>query len=161
MDVKQLLAKVNDMPLAEIYAFAIEREQDAQAFYQTAREIVKDPGAQAMLGELYTEEVAHEKMLRAARETGKVELVGKSRGFVDLGMADYMVDLRLNAASSVQEVLTTAIKKEAFAEAFYRAAAEVTADTSAKKLFDRLTHEENQHKAMLETWYDDHILTTN
>ena len=161
MDTQRLLAAVKDMPLNEIYAFAIERERDAQAFYRTAQTLVKDPGGKAMLGDLYQEEVAHETMLVRAQTEGKFEFIGVPRGFADLGLAEFMPDIRVTAASTVQETLMAAIKKEAFAVSFYAAAGGLTADPVAQALFDRLAHEERQHKNMLETWYDDHILTTN
>jgi rubrerythrin len=161
MDTQKILAAVKQMSLHEIYAFAIERERDAQAFYKTAQALVNDPGGKAMLGDLYREEAAHEAMLTAAQRGGKFEFIGVPRGFADIGMADFLPETRVTADSSPQEVLIAAIKKEAFAASFYRTAGESTAQPAARELFGRLALEEQQHQNMLETWYDDHILTTN
>ena len=70
-----LILAVRGMPLAEVFAFAIEREREAQRFYATARDLVRDPGGRAMLAELHDEEVAHERMLVDARENRRVEIV--------------------------------------------------------------------------------------
>ncbi|MDP8224410.1 MAG: ferritin family protein [Candidatus Lernaella stagnicola] len=161
MDVQKLLATIKTMPLGEVYAFAIERERDAQTFYQEAAEVVTNPGARTLLADLYEEEVDHERILTEAREGGQVELVGKPRGFVELGLAEMMPDVKVLPQSTVQDILIRAIKKEAFAVEFYKAATAQTDDETAKKLFARLVEEETQHKAMLETWYDDHILRDN
>ncbi|NLH49277.1 MAG: ferritin family protein [Myxococcales bacterium] len=161
IDKERLLAAVKTMALGEVYSFAIDREREAQLFYKQAQDAVKNLGAKSMLAELYQEEVQHEQMLLRARKAEKIEIVGQARGFVDLGLADMMPDVRVRPTSTPQEILMAAIKKEAFAESFYLAAEEGTDNPDAKKLFAHLADEENQHKSMLETWYDDHILTNN
>jgi rubrerythrin len=161
MDAKRVLAAVQGMPLGEVYSFAIERERDAQAFYKSAQSVVNDPGAQAMLADLYGQEVGHERLLTRARDEGKFDFVGQPRGFADLGLADLLPEVKIGPQSAPQDVLTAAIKKEAFAEAFYRAAESSVADPNARSLFAHLSSEERQHKNQLETWYDDHILTNN
>lgn len=152
---------ISEMSLGEIYAFSIDREIEAQNFYKDALDIIRDPGGRTMLGDLYKQEVAHEKMLREAQERGKVEIIGKSRGLADLGIADLLPQVELGPASTPQEILMAAIKKEAFAIEFYAAAAQSVADPTAKELFGHLKAEESQHKSILENLYDDHILTDN
>ena len=114
-----------------------------------------------MLNDLYNEEVQHEKMLSKACEVGEIEIVGTPRGFADLGLAEMMPDVNISDDSSPQDILIRAMKKEAFAAEFYAAAAASTDLPQAQRLFAHLSVEERQHKGMLETWYDDHILTDN
>jgi len=76
-------------------------------------------------------------------------------------MAEMMPDVRITDDSTPQDVLIRAMKKEAFAAEFYAAAAKATDLPQAQNLFAHLSAEETQHKGMLETWYDDHILTDN
>jgi rubrerythrin len=161
MDTSKLLATVKDMPLGEVFAFAIEREQEAQMFYQTAQAAVSSQGAKVLLEELYQEEVDHEEMLVKARDGGQVDIVGRPRGFVDLGIAEMMPEIEVLPQATPQDILIRAMKKEAFAVEFYKAAARATDNVEAKTLFEHLAVEEREHKAKIETWYDDHILTDN
>jgi len=152
---------VSGMPLAEIYAFAIEREVEAQLFYKDALDIVRDPGARTMLGDLHKQEIMHEKMLRQAQERGKVEIIGKPRGLTDLGLADLLPAVEIGSKSTPQEILMAAIKKEAFAVEMYNAAVAATDDADAIELFTHLVKEETNHKVILENLYDENILTNN
>jgi len=159
--MKRIAEMIQDMPLEEIYAFAIEREIEAQTFYKDALDIIRDPGGRTMLGDLYQQEIKHEKMLREAQERGKVEIIGKPRGLNDLGIADLLPQVELGPTSTPQEILMAAIKKEAFAVELYNQAAQIVSDTDARKLFNHLRNEETQHKAILENLYDDNILIHN
>ncbi len=152
---------VSGMPLAEIYAFAIDREIEAQLFYKDALDVVRDPGARTMLGDLHKQEIMHEKMLRQAQSRGKVEIIGKPRGLTDLGLADLLPAVELGPKSTPQEILMAAIKKEAFAVEMYNAAVAATDDADAIELFAHLAKEETNHKVILENLYDDNILTNN
>jgi rubrerythrin len=152
---------VGGMTLGEIFAFAIEREIEAQQFYKDALDIIRDMGARTMLGDLKQQEIQHEKMLREARTTGKVETIGRPRGLNDLGLADLLPEIVIGPHSTPQEILMAAIKREAFSVALYAAAETAVDNLTAQKLFAHLRIEEGQHKAILENLYDEHILIHN
>jgi rubrerythrin len=149
------------MSLGEIYAFAIEREIDSQTFYKEALDIIRDMGARTMLGDLYQQEIMHEKLLREAQTKGRVELIGRPRGLTDLGLADLLPAVEIGPHSTPQEILMAAIKKEAFAVALYTAAETSVGNVDVQMLFAHLRVEEGQHKAILENLYDEHILIHN
>jgi len=149
---KQMAKAAESMSLAEVYAFAIEREREAQAFYSESLKFTKDPGARAMLGDLYQQEIGHERMLMEAQNRGQFNAIGKPRGYQDLGLADQLPKIELGPKSTIQEILIAAIKKEALAEAFYAAAAKNAKDDNAVRLFTQLAAEEHGHKTQLETW---------
>jgi len=158
---RRILESAQGMSMAEIFAFAIAREREAQQFYRAAGALLTAPGADAMLADLYREEVRHEQLLEQARLDRRIEPVGKPRGYADLGLAELLSPVDLDAAGTVQDVLIAAIKEEAFSAAFYRAVADQVEKEETKNFFQRLSYEETQHQRQLETWYDDHILTDN
>lgn len=158
---QRILDTARQMSPAEVFAFAIDREREAQRFYREAATFVATPGAGAMLGELEREEVRHEEILEQARRDRRVEPVGKARGYAELGLAEMLPTIKVMSESAIQDILIAAIKEEAFSAAFYRAVAAQVEKEETKSLFERLSYEETQHQRRLETWYDDHILTDN
>jgi len=70
-------------------------------------------------------------------------------------ISEYLTGGDTLEGASVQDTLLFAIKREQHAIEFYSKMMGVMRDGAAKRLCQRLVHEELKHKLKLETLYDD------
>jgi len=140
---------------AELVKLGIQKESEAEAFYRYWAGKLNDPGGQTLLTELAEEEAKHRVFFENLKES---DMRGGQAGEVmDLHMSDYLLSDDISEQSSIQDVLITAIKREAKAIKFY---SDLAAQSSnMRSSFEKLAAEEKKHKLRLETYYDDYILT--
>jgi rubrerythrin len=154
-------AKEVDMQFAslnDVLTFAIRREHDAQELYLMFREMVKDPGAKALLEDLANQELGHKRLLEAALKGGKIERIGGKKEVKDLHLGDYMVTEDIGPDSSPQNVMLFAMKKEQEAYNIYHMLLGNYAGTELEELFSRLAQQEMHHKEILEREYEEHFM---
>lgn len=143
------------MTFAELVKLGIEKESAAEAFYRHWASALSDPGPMALLAELAEEELKHRIFFENLKETDMQQ--GQAPQVLDLHMSDYLVSEEISEQSSVQDVLISAIHREANAIKFFTDLAAQSG--KMRSTFERLAAEEKKHKLRLETFYDDNILT--
>jgi rubrerythrin len=142
----------------DVLTFAIRREHDAYELYLMFRDMVKDPGAKALLEDLANQELGHQRLLENALKGGNVGGIGGKKEIKDLRLGDYMVTEDIGPDSSPQEVMLFAIKKEQEAYNIYHMLLSNYEGTELEELFSRLIREEQQHKETLEREYEEHFM---
>lgn len=152
-EVAMKLASLND-----VLTFAIRREHDAYELYMMFRNMVKDPGAKALLEDLANQELGHKNLLERALKGGNVELIGGKKEVKDLHLSDYMVTEDIGPDSTPQNVMLFAMKKEQEAYSMYNMLLGNYEGTELEELFSRLAREEQHHKEILEREYEEHFM---
>jgi rubrerythrin len=143
--------------LMEIIDFAIEKELEAAKFYKDLQKIVKFDSSRNMLRDFELMEEGHAEKLRNYKHEG-IEKFNPSKS-IDLKIGDYMVMPEQSGELLYQDVLVLAMKKEEAAKNLYLKLADNSIDINVKNLFLKLAEEEARHKSLLETMYDEEILT--
>ena len=140
----------------EVLEFAIEKEEEAAAFYQEASQKVERPHMKRVFQSMAKEEQKHKELLINLN----VENVSdkKIESVPDLKISDYLVDVEYSPDMEYQDVLILAMKREKKAFQLYTNIADKTDNPDLKKLFQVLAQEEAKHKLKLETEYDEHVM---
>lgn len=149
---------MSEQTLNNIIDFAISEEKQWQERYAKAAQKAGSRLA-ALLGELSDMEKGHAARLEAFKR-GKIEAIGKVQ-VQDLKIGDYLIDVELNDASSIQDVMIAAIKAEMKAHDLYTGLAATSGLEQEKQLFEGLASEELKHKNDLEKAYDEGIYKEN
>ena len=149
---------MNFESLNDVLTFAIRREHDAHELYLMFRDMVKDPGAKALLEDLANQELGHKNLLENAMKGGNIERIGGKKEVKDLNLSDYMVTEEVGPESSPQDVMLFAMKKEEEAYNLYHMLLGNYEGTEIEDLFARLAQEEQGHKATLEREYEEHFM---
>ena len=136
--------------------FAIQKEEEAAAFYEFAGRKSDSPASKKMFDELRAEEQKHKKLLEGLR-IGHVPQL-KIKEILDLKIGNYLVDIELTPDANYQQILVIAIKREEKAQKLYHDLSADCTDDELKKLFQFLAQQESRHKLRLETEYDEHVL---
>ena len=143
----------------KILDFAIEKEEDAAAFYTDLAGKMDRPYMKDVFLSFAREEKGHKAKLMAIKD-GKL-MMPAERQIADLKIGDNLVDIDLKAEMSYQEALIVAMKAEKAAYKLYNDLASATDDAGLKETLLSLAQEEAKHKLRFEVEYDDVILTEN
>ncbi|KHE90995.1 MAG: ferritin family protein [Candidatus Scalindua rubra] len=150
-----------DKQLTEIMDMAIQFETDANEFYLAAAGIAKDPSAKTLLKELAVIELKHKEKL----EEFNLDDIAHEHHTVqethDLHVSDYLMDKEITPASTSQDIMVHAMKREQKAYEFYTRMLKVVTSGEVRILFEELAAEELEHKARLEREYDDVVYKEN
>ena len=141
--------------LSELLDTAIYTEIVSQAFYIAGQSKTQDPGARALMKELAEEELRHSEWLKNLKGKGLEELSWHQEKVPNLMISEYLTGGDTLEGASLQDTLAFAIKREQQAIEFYSKMMSVIRDEPAKRLCERLVHEELKHKLRLETFYDE------
>lgn len=141
--------------LTELLDMAIYKEIASQAFYIAGQKRTQDPGAKALMKELAREELKHSQWLKNLKEKGLDQEDWHQEKVPNLMISEYLVGGDTLEGASVQDTLLFAMKREQHAIEFYSKMMSIMRDEAAKRLCQRLIHEELEHKLKLETLYDD------
>jgi rubrerythrin len=144
--------------LKDVLLFAVRKEHDSRELYLMFRDMVKDPGAKALLDDLAQQELGHQKMLEKAMESGVVERIGAKTDIQDLHIADYMVSGDISADSRPDDVMAYAIKMEQAAHNLYQFLLRNYKGTAIEGILSQLVKEELGHKETLEREYEEHFM---
>jgi len=136
--------------------FAIQKEEEAAAFYEFAGRKTENSASKKMFEELKTEEEKHKKLLEGLN-IGHVPLL-RIKTIPDLKIGNYLVDIELTPDANYQQILVIAIKREEKAQKLYHDLAAECDDDELMKLFQFLAQQESKHKLRLETEYDEYVL---
>ena len=141
--------------LAELLDTAIYKEIASQAFYVAGQSKTQDPGAKALMKELAQEELRHAEWLKDLKEKGVEKRHWYQKRVQNLRISKYLTGGETLEDAGLQDTLTFAMKREQQSIEFYSKLMSVMIDEAAKRLCERLVHEELKHKRRLEMFYDD------
>jgi rubrerythrin len=140
-----------------LVSLAIQREEEAYEFYMKAAEDSEFKSSAKLLKDLAHQEVTHKEKLLSAQKAGVCEtfMCDTIEELEKMDLSRYLVDIPLLPSSTPQDVLITAIKKEAASHSFYKALSELTGSGQHRTVFESLAKEEENHKNRLQNMYDD------
>ncbi len=141
--------------LTQLLDTAIYKEIASQAFYIAGQDKTQDPGAKALMKELAQEELRHSEWLKNLKEKGVEKLSWHQDKVSNLMISEYLTGGDTLEGAGLQDVLVFAMKREQQSIEFYSRLMSVMRDEAAKRLCEKLVHEELKHKLRLETFYDD------
>ncbi|MBG0778515.1 MAG: ferritin family protein [Desulfotignum balticum] len=141
----------------EILTFAIDKENEAVAFYRSQVEKATKASLKEVFQSFAKEEEKHAALLSdISGNKEKIESY-EFKKIPDLKISDYMVEKDYEEGMPMPEILKVAMKREEKAAKLYQTLADQTDNADAKKLFLMLVQEESKHKLGLETMYDDYL----
>ena len=145
--------------LKEIIDFAIEKEKEAAAFYESCAEMESMSGIRQMLLEFAAEEKKHQAMLENLAAGNVIQGLAdyKFKWITDIHRSDYSVALEYRPGMPYNEVLLLASQREEKALALYNRLLDNAQEDESRDLFKVLCQEEARHKLFLETQYDDYM----
>ena len=141
--------------MTELLDAAIYKEIASQAFYIAGQNKTQDRGAQALMKELAEEEIKHSQWLKNLKENRLEKRDWHQNKVPDLMISGYLIGGDKLGGASLQGTLVFAMKREQQAIEFYSKMMGAMRNGVAKRLCQRLAHEELRHKLRLETFYDD------
>ena len=148
---------MNFESVEEILEFAIEKEEEAVAFYSEVAREEKFAGARQTFEEFANEERKHAELLKNFENDQEKLNEYKLKWIPDMKRSDYMVDLKYEKGMHYTDILRLAMKREEAALALYNELQRKTDQDDYIHLFKILAQEEAKHKRYLETLYDDYM----
>ena len=146
---------MNFESIEEILTFAIEKEQEAAAFYEEVARQESFAGAQKTFLEFAAEERKHKALLEDFEGNKDKIAAYKLKWIPDLKRSDYMVEMTYEKGMHYADILRLAMKREEQALKLYNELQDRAKHPEHKKIFKMLCQEEAKHKLFLETLYDD------
>lgn len=145
--------------VADIVAFAIEREKEAAAGYGRMAGLAVTPGLKEFLLSLQKDEEAHRELLESLTDA---QLKDLAPGFsADLRIVDFMVDEPLSGDMTLQDLLIFAAQKEKKAVELYSKLAGMAESAAQRGVFEFLAGQERAHKLKIEAEYEKIVLPEN
>jgi rubrerythrin len=141
----------------EVIDFALEREKEAVQFYEDMQKIVRTKAAVETLKDLAAMERGHINMLMKFKPDDVVNF--EPEKVTNLRLSDYMVKTIPTEASTFQDILVIAMKREEAAKNLYQKIAAEATDENVRNMFLKIAEQEAKHKFQLEQFYEDNILT--
>ncbi len=141
--------------LTELLDAAAYKEIASQAFYIAGQKQTEDAGAKALMKELAEEELRHLQWLRDLKERGLKPQDWYREKVQALRISEYLTGGDTLDGAGLQDTLVFAMKREQESVEFYARMMGLMRSRSAKRLCQRLVHEELKHKLRLEILYDD------
>jgi rubrerythrin len=144
---------MEEKPFSAIIDMAIEREEQAFAFYQLLLGKVEDKTAKETLEFLSNEERKHKAFLEKYRKEGFGPQGLRMTDVVDYRIAEHLAtpDVKKNMES--KDVYLVAAHRELNSYNFYKSLAELHPPGDAKTILLRIANEEKKHKEMVEYLY--------
>ena len=141
--------------LIELLDTAIYKEIASQAFYIAGQSRTQDPAAKALMKELAEEELAHSEWLKSFKERGLEKRAWRQQEVSNLRISEYLTGGDTLEGAGLQDTLIFAMKRQQQAVDFYAKMMGAIRNKPAKRLCQKLVHEELKHKLRLEMFYDD------
>jgi len=135
----------------EVLDFAVSREIEAYNLYVKLAGMVEKPEMAKLLSDLASEELEHKAKLEAVK-AGETAIGEEEVG--NLGIADYVADVRPRAKMSYVDLLVMGIKKEEKSLKLYTDLASIAQKQELRDILLKLAQEEAEHKLRFEIEYD-------
>ncbi|HIJ58954.1 MAG TPA: ferritin family protein [Deltaproteobacteria bacterium] len=139
----------------EIIRYAMEKEEEAVAFYEEASSLEPYAWAKETFEGFAKEEQKHKTLLEGFLKGEKLVTDYKFEWVTDIKRSDYLVDMAYEKGMSYPDVLRLAMKREEKALAFYNELQKRPGGEELMLVFKMLAQEEAKHKLALEKLYDD------
>jgi len=139
----------------DIIRFAIEKEEEAVAFYKEASCQESYSGAKDLFEQFAQEEVKHQTLLEGFLKGERAVSDYRFEWIPDMKRSDYIVGVNYEKGMSYPDILRLAMKREEGSLALYNLLARKTEVDDLVRIFQMLSQEEAKHKLALETLYDD------
>ena len=139
----------------EIIRYAMEKEEEAVAFYEEASSLEPYAWAKETFEDFAKEEQKHKTLLEGFLKGEKLVIDYKFEWVTDIKRSDYLVDMTYEKGMSYPDVLRLAMKREEKALAFYNELQKRPGGEELMLVFKMLAQEEAKHKLALEKLYDD------
>ncbi|KPJ77796.1 MAG: rubrerythrin [Deltaproteobacteria bacterium SG8_13] len=146
---------MNFESIEEILQFAIEKEEEAAAFYNDVASQEPFSGARETFLDFAREEEKHAALLRDFEGSKEKITEYKLKWVPDIKRSDYLVDMVYEKGMHYADILRLAMKREEKALALYNELQAKTDKDDYIRLFKVLAQEEAKHKQFLEGMYDD------
>ena len=141
--------------LIELLDTAIYKEIASQAFYIAGQSRTEDPSAKILMKELAEEELKHSELLKNIKGKEINKVIWHQDEVLNLRISEYLTGGETLEGAGLQDTLIFAMKREQQAVEFYSKMMSIMKNETAKRLCERLVHEELRHKLRLEIFYDD------
>jgi rubrerythrin len=141
--------------LTELLEAAMYKEIASEAFYTAGQNNTNDPGAKALMKELAEEELRHLQIMKNLKEGDWDKGHWHQEKIPNLMISEYLTGVFKVEGAGLQETLVFAMKREQESVEFYSRMMGALRSEDAKRLCERLVHEELKHKQKLELLYDD------
>ena len=143
--------------IEDILEFALEKEDASFRLYKSAAKMSASPSARKLFDEMAKQEEEHIRFIKQLNKE-KIALY-KLKEVPDLKISEYLIDIPYREDMTYQEILVYSMKGEEKSCRLYNEAEAMTDDPELKKLFLMLANEEKRHKYILESIYDEKVLT--
>ena len=136
--------------LSELLDTAMYKEIASQAFYIAGQRKTQDQGAKALMKELAEEELKHSQFLKDIKEKRLDKSSWRRDEVPNLRISEYLTGGETLEGAGLQDTLIFAMKREQQSIEFYLRLMSIMRDEVAKRMCERLVHEELRHKLRLE-----------
>jgi len=141
--------------LTELLETAMYKEIAAEAFYSAGQNNTDNAGAKSLMKELAEDELRHLEILKGLKDRDWGKGQWNKKEIPNLMISEHLTTSDKLEGTNLQGTLVIAMKREQQAVEFYSRMTSVLRDEEAKRLCERLVHEELKHKYRLELLYDD------
>jgi rubrerythrin len=139
--------------IEQVLDFAIEREDEACAFYAAWADKAADSALKPVFLGLAEQERQHKEKLSAIRK-GHTVFRFKDDLFPKIHLLDFVVEARLEPDLTLEDALALAMQREKVSYRLYLELAAGAEEESLGEVFVSLAHEEANHRVRLEIEYD-------
>ncbi len=139
--------------LENVFAKAIDREQEAYRFYEEVARKSSDPNVRETFQRLAAEERDHERLLWKSKGDATLNL--QFTAPYDLKVAETEDMPELSTDMKPADAIRWAMKKELQSAEFYRGLAKASSDEAVRSAYENLANMELGHKHILEILFVD------
>lgn len=142
-----------DKKVADILEMAIQREEDAYAFYMDIHSKVDDAQVKGTLEFIAGEEKKHRAFLVGYREGNFGTAALRMSDVVDYKIAEYLEEPDLGENPKPEDIYLVASHRELRSHLFYTELANLHADDDLREMLLKMANEELKHKEKMEYLY--------
>jgi rubrerythrin len=139
--------------IEQVFATAIDREQEAYRFYEAVANKATDPNVRDVFKRLALEEREHERLLWRSKGDATANL--KFTAPPDFRITESVDTPQLSLEMKPADAIQWAMKKELQSAEFYRGLAGACADSEVRSAYENLANMELNHKHILEILFVD------
>ena len=142
-----------DKRVADILEMAIQREEDAYAFYMDIHSKVDDAQVKGTLEFIAGEEKKHRAFLVGYREGNFDTAALRMSDVVDYKIAEYLEEPDLGENPKPEDIYLVASHRELRSHLFYTELANLHADDDLREMLLKMANEELKHKEKMDYLY--------
>lgn len=144
---------MNERTVADVIETAIQREEEAYAFYMDIYGRVSDPSARQTLEFIADEEKKHREFLVRYRDGGYGASALRMNDAVDYKLAEHLDEPQVEEELSSDKVYLIASHRELRSFQFYTGLAEMHPAGELNEILRKIASEELKHKEKMEYLY--------